>query len=98
MRLCFQGTERGHCATTIQHFFNPDPIQNNLAISEVFPDEQQFFFDIIMPSKDAWDLAFCCGTSSVIRFSALREIGGFPTDSVTEDFLLTVNSATRRSI
>jgi cellulose synthase (UDP-forming) len=75
---------------TPQHFFNPDPIQSNLAISEVFPDEQRFFFDIIMPSKDAWELAFCCGTSSIIRFSALREIGGFPTDSVTEDFLLTV--------
>lgn len=75
---------------TPQHFFNPDPIQSNLAISEVFPDEQRFFFDIIMPAKDAWELAFCCGTSSIIRFSALREIGGFPTDSVTEDFLLTV--------
>ena len=75
---------------TPQHFFNPDPIQSNLAISEVFPDEQRFFFDIIMPSKDAWGLAFCCGTSSVIRFPALLEIGGFPTDSVTEDFLLTV--------
>jgi cellulose synthase (UDP-forming) len=75
---------------TPQHFFNPDPIQSNLAITEVFPDEQRFFFDIIMPSKDAWELAFCCGTSSVIRFSALSEIGGFPTDSVTEDFLLTV--------
>jgi cellulose synthase (UDP-forming) len=75
---------------TPQHFFNPDPIQSNLAISEVFPDEQRFFFDIIMPSKDAWGLAFCCGTSSIIRFPALREINGFPTDSVTEDFLLTV--------
>ncbi|MBV9563826.1 MAG: glycosyltransferase [Bradyrhizobium sp.] len=75
---------------TPQHFFNPDPIQSSLAITEVFPDEQRFFFDIIMPAKDAWELAFCCGTSSIIRFSALREIGGFPTDSVTEDFLLTV--------
>jgi cellulose synthase (UDP-forming) len=75
---------------TPQHFVNPDPIQSNLAISEVFPDEQRFFFDIIMPSKDAWDMAFCCGTSSAIRFTALREIGGFPTDSITEDFLLTV--------
>jgi cellulose synthase (UDP-forming) len=75
---------------TPQHFFNSDPIQSNLAISEVFPDEQRFFFDIIMPSRDAWDLAFCCGTSSIIRFAALNEIGGFPTDSVTEDFLLTV--------
>ena len=75
---------------TPQHFFNPDPIQSNLAITEVLPDEQRYFFDIIMPSKDAWGLAFCCGTSSVIRFSAVREIDGFPTDSVTEDFLLTV--------
>jgi cellulose synthase (UDP-forming) len=75
---------------TPQHFFNPDPIQSNLAVSEVLPDEQRFFFDIIMPSKDAWGLAFCCGTSSIIRFSAVHGIGGFPTDSVTEDFLLTV--------
>jgi cellulose synthase (UDP-forming) len=43
-----------------------------------------------MASKDAWGAAFCCGTSSVIRVSALDECGGFPTDSVTEDFLLTL--------
>jgi cellulose synthase (UDP-forming) len=80
---------------TPQHFFNPDPIQNNLAISEIFPDEQRFFFDIILPSKDAWGLAFCCGTSSIIRFAVLRDIGGFPTDSVTEDFLLSVRMEER---
>jgi cellulose synthase (UDP-forming) len=88
--LCLFRDPAAGIVQTPQHFFNPDPIQSNLAITEVFPDEQRFFFDIIMPAKDAWDLAFCCGTSSVIRFSALREIGGFPTDSVTEDFLLTV--------
>ena len=43
-----------------------------------------------MPSKDAWGTAFCCGTSSVIRFQALREAGGFPTTSITEDYLLTL--------
>jgi cellulose synthase (UDP-forming) len=75
---------------TPQHFINADPIQTNLAASEVWPDEQRFFFDILMPSKDAWGAAFCCGTSSVIRFSALMKIGGFPTDSVTEDYLLTL--------
>jgi cellulose synthase (UDP-forming) len=75
---------------TPQHFFNPDPIQSNLSITDVFPDEQRFFFDVIMPSKDAWGVAFCCGTSSVTRFASLHELGGFPTDSVTEDFLLTV--------
>jgi cellulose synthase (UDP-forming) len=88
--LCLFKDPAAGIVQTPQHFFNPDPIQSNLAISEVFPDEQRFFFDIIMPAKDAWGLAFCCGTSSIIRFSALREIGGFPTDSVTEDFLLTV--------
>jgi hypothetical protein len=59
-------------------------------IGNVWPDEQRFFFDHVMPSKDAWGAAFCCGTSSVIRMPALEEIGGFPTDSVTEDFLLTL--------
>ena len=75
---------------TPQHFFNPDPVQSNLAVARVWPDEQRFFFDTVMASKDAWDVAFCCGTSSVIRFDALQSIGGFPTDSVTEDFLVTL--------
>jgi cellulose synthase (UDP-forming) len=75
---------------TPQHFFNPDPIQSNLRIAKVWPDEQRFFFDVVLASKDAWDGAFCCGTSSVIRFAPLVAIGGFPTDSVTEDYLLTL--------
>src|SRR5439155_21272356 len=54
------------------------------------PDEQGFIFDRVMASTDAWGAAFCCGTSSVIRLSALESCGGFPTDSVTEDFLLTL--------
>jgi cellulose synthase (UDP-forming) len=76
---------------TPQHFFNKDPIQANLLVGHVWPDEQRFFFDHVLPSKDAWGAAFCCGTSSVIRVSALQQIGGFPTDSVTEDFLLSLH-------
>jgi cellulose synthase (UDP-forming) len=75
---------------TPQHFFNPDPIQTNLALTRVWPDEQRFFFDVVMPAKDAWGGAFCCGTSSVLRFKPLMQIGGFPTDSVTEDYLVTL--------
>lgn len=75
---------------TPQHFSNPDPIQGNLGIANVWPDEQRFFFDTVMACKDAWGVAFCCGTSSLIRFSALQRIGGIPTDSVTEDYLLTL--------
>src|SRR5437764_1725077 len=75
---------------TPQHFVNADPIQGNLALNGVWPDEQRYFFDVVMASKDAWGAAFCCGTSSVIRFEPLMRIGGFPTDSVTEDYLVTL--------
>lgn len=74
---------------TPQHFFNADPIQHNLGLTRSFPDEQRFFFDHVQPARDAWGIAICCGTSSMIRWQALQEIGGFPTISVTEDFLLT---------
>jgi cellulose synthase (UDP-forming) len=75
---------------TPQHFFNADPIQSNLSLTRVFPDEQRFFFDVVMASKDAWGAALCCGTSSVLRVSALQTINGFPTDSVTEDYLVSL--------
>lgn len=75
---------------TPQHFFNSDPIQHNLGIGRAYPDEQRFFFDHCQPSRDAWSIAACCGTSSVMRFAALERIGGFPTESVTEDFLVTL--------
>ena len=73
---------------TPQHFVNPDPIQINLGTAKFWPDEQRYFFEVVMPAKDAWSAAFCCGTSSIIRMRPLLGIGGFPTDSVTEDYLL----------
>jgi cellulose synthase (UDP-forming) len=75
---------------TPQHFINPDPLQTNLSLTGVWPDEQRYFFDVVLASKDAWGAAFCCGTSSVIRFSELQKLGGFPTDSVTEDYCVTL--------
>ena len=75
---------------TPQHFVNPDPIQINLGATKFWPDEQRFFFDIVLPAKDAWSAAFCCGTSSIVRMAPLMDIGGFPTDSVTEDYLLSL--------
>lgn len=78
---------------TPQHFFNEDPIQHNLSIGRGYPDEQRFFFDHLEPARDAWGMAVCCGTSSMLRAEALEAIGGFPTASVTEDFLVTVRLA-----
>ena len=78
------------CVQTPQHFFNPDPLQHGFKAAHRWPDEQRFFFDVILASKDAWGAAFCCGTSSVCRREALEAAGGFPTESITEDMLLTL--------
>jgi len=75
---------------TPQYFFNPDPIQHNLGVTASYPDEQRFFFNHVQPAREAWGIAICCGTSSLTRVSALREIRGFPTESITEDYLLTL--------
>jgi cellulose synthase (UDP-forming) len=72
-------------------FYNHDPMQTNLALRKTIPDDQRFFFESIMPSRDAWDAAFCCGSNSVTRRAALRSIGdALPTQSITEDMLLTL--------
>jgi len=47
------------CVQTPQHFFNKDPIQLNLGIDRVWPDEQRLFFEVILPSRDAWGAALC---------------------------------------
>jgi cellulose synthase (UDP-forming) len=75
---------------TPQHFFNPDPIQLNLGLARTLPDEQRLFFDVIAPSRDAWDCAFCCGSCSIQRREAIDAVGGVPTESVTEDILSTL--------
>ena len=72
-------------------FYNHDPMQANLALRKSMPDDQRFFFEAIMPSRDAWDAAFCCGSNSVTRRAALRCIGdALPTTSITEDMLLSL--------
>jgi cellulose synthase (UDP-forming) len=72
---------------TPQHFFNPDPVQPNLLRATAWPDEQRFFFEVLLPCKDAWGEAFCCGTSAVCRVAALEAANGLATETVTEDML-----------
>lgn len=74
---------------TPQFYYNPDPIQHNLGSSTCWVDEQRVFFDIYQPAKDAWNSAFCVGTSFVIRRDLISEVGGFPTGSVCEDIYTT---------
>lgn len=73
------------------YFFNDTPLQANLDMRASLPDEQRFFFDSIQPGRDGWNCAFCCGSNGIIRREALEAIGGaMPTESITEDMLLTL--------
>jgi cellulose synthase (UDP-forming) len=72
-------------------FYNYDPTQSSLALQKALPDDQRFFFEAVMPSRDGWNAAFCCGSNSVTRRTALRIVGDvLPTQSITEDMLFSI--------
>ena len=52
--------------------------------------QQALFFGPIARGKDARGAMFCCGTNMVFRREALEHAGGFPEESVTEDFQLSL--------
>jgi cellulose synthase (UDP-forming) len=71
---------------TPQWFYNPDPFQQRFGGVLAWPDEQRHWFDENEAALDAVNQALCCGTSCLVRVSALDELGGgFPTESITED-------------
>ena len=72
---------------TPQVFYNSDVVQLNLGLARHWVDEQRFFFGEIMPARARWDAAFSCGSCSMNRRAALDAVGGFPTESITEDML-----------
>jgi cellulose synthase (UDP-forming) len=70
---------------TPQGFYNADPMRKNLGLVSYLPDEQDFFYRVIQPGRDAWDAAFYCGSAAMIRRQAILEIGGFVTVTTIED-------------
>jgi cellulose synthase (UDP-forming) len=52
--------------------------------------QQSLFFGGIARGKDGLDSMFCCGTNVLFRRRALDQAGGFPEESLTEDFELSV--------
>jgi cellulose synthase (UDP-forming) len=70
---------------TPHYFYSPDPFERNLAYKMPVPNEGLLFYGVIQPGNDLWNAAFFCGSLAVIRRTALEEIGGVPTETVTED-------------
>ena len=71
---------------TPQSFYNHDPIARNLGLENVLAPEEEVFYRQIEIIKDSADSVICCGTSFVVRRSALETAGGFVTDSICEDY------------
>ncbi len=71
---------------TPQSFYNIDPIARNLGLENVLAPEEEVFYRQIQPIRDAAGSVVCSGTSFVVRRSALEAVGGFVTDSVSEDY------------
>ena len=71
---------------TPQNFYNIDPIARNLGLEDVLTPEEEVFYRQLQPIKDAAGSVVCAGTSFVMRRVALEAIGGFVTDSLSEDY------------
>lgn len=73
---------------TPQSFYNADLFQFNLFSESHIPNEQDFFSREVNVYNNAHDAAIYTGSNTVIARSAIEEAGGFPTDTITEDFEL----------
>ncbi len=65
-----------------QSFYNKDPLQ---LLNKRLYNEQDFFMRYMEPQIAAHNAMIHIGTNALIRRSALEEIGGVPTSSITED-------------
>ncbi len=71
---------------TPQDFYNLDSYQHRLSHNKnTIWTEQSLFFKIIQRGKDYWNAAFFCGSCAMVRRSSLNSIGGFATETITED-------------
>lgn len=69
-----------------QDFYNLDSFQHDVKWStRAGWQQQELFFSVIQPGKDRYNAAFYCGSPGILRRSSLEEVGGFATESITED-------------
>jgi cellulose synthase (UDP-forming) len=78
---------------TPQSFYNTDPIARNLGLEDVLTPEEEVFYRQIQPIRDGAGGVICSGTSFVVRRAALEQIGGFFTESISEDYFTGIRIA-----
>lgn len=78
---------------TPQSFYSPDPIARNLGLENQLPPDEEFFYRHIQSLRDGIGSVVCSGTSFVIRRCDLEAVGGFVTESISEDYFTAVRLA-----
>ncbi len=53
-------------------------------------DQQDLFYGVVARGRNVGGAMVCCGTNVVLRRAAIDDVGGFPEDSLTEDFELSL--------
>ena len=76
---------------TPHHFYNPDIFQRNLRVGEEVKNEQALFFRALQAGRDTHNSAFFAGSGGLLRRKPLMEIGGFQTQTITEDIHTSMN-------
>src|SRR5215469_8967081 len=70
---------------TPHYFYNPDVFQKNLQLDGFLKNEQALFYRVLQAGRDHHNSAFFAGSCGLFRRRVLAEIGGFRTQTVTED-------------
>ncbi|HEV2299909.1 MAG TPA: glycosyltransferase family 2 protein [Candidatus Acidoferrales bacterium] len=71
---------------TTQDFYNLDSFQHLTQWERQRSwQQQELFFSVIQPGKDAYNATFYCGSPAMLRRKALGDVGGFASESITED-------------
>ena len=83
--LGFFQDEKVAFVQTPHHFYNPDVFQRNLQLEGSLKNEQSLFYRVLQAGRDRHNSAFFAGSCGLFRRRVLMEIGGFRTETVTED-------------
>jgi cellulose synthase (UDP-forming) len=75
---------------TPQDFYNTESFEHASGDGDERFHEQALFYRVLQPGKNRWGAAFWCGTGGVVRMTALRDVGGVATETITEDIHTTI--------
>jgi cellulose synthase (UDP-forming) len=88
----FQNPQIG-MVQTHQYFYNADPPARNLGLEKELTHEVEIFSRHYQLVRDGANSALCYGSSFVVRRSALEAVGGFVTNTLSEDYFTGIRIA-----